>query len=285
LTADSRAPTGLARRGRRLPDAETERRMLGAAVRMVHSTGLTVSLEHISFEDVIRDADVSRSSAYRRWPHKDLFFSDLVKQLARDATPATIIHDEFDKLRRVAATHLDWLETPGLRRGLLVELIRELSVLDFQALYGSAQWRTYIALHATFMSLPEGELRDQVQSALAQSEHDRIARVAKAWEHLAGLFGYRLRPEAAGTFETPVILADATMRGLIIMALSTPELAARRIAASPFGAASTNEWSMPALGLASIASAFLEPDPTVEWDAQRVISVRRALTTLSVLDG
>jgi hypothetical protein len=29
--------------------------------------------EHISFEDVIREADVSRSSAYRRWPHKDLF--------------------------------------------------------------------------------------------------------------------------------------------------------------------------------------------------------------------
>lgn len=285
MTSNSRAPTGLARRPRRLPDTETERRMLDAAVRMVHSGGLTVSLEHISFEDVIRDADVSRSSAYRRWPHKDLFFSDLVKQLAREATPATILHDEIDKLRRVASRHLDWLETPGLRRGLLVELIRELSVLDFEALYGSAQWRTYIALQATFMSLPDGEVRDQVQSALAQSEHDRIARIAKAWEYLASLLGYRLRPEAAGTYETPVILADATMRGLIVIALSTPELAARRIAASPFGAASTNEWSLPALGLASIASAFLEPDPAVEWDAERVVSVRRALSTLSMPDG
>jgi len=27
---------------------------------------------------VIRDADVSRSAVYRRWPFKDLFFSDLV---------------------------------------------------------------------------------------------------------------------------------------------------------------------------------------------------------------
>jgi AcrR family transcriptional regulator len=57
--------------------------MLKAAVAMVNRTGLTVSLDHISFEDVIRDADVSRSAVYRRWPYKDLFFSDLVKELAQ----------------------------------------------------------------------------------------------------------------------------------------------------------------------------------------------------------
>ena len=67
--------------------------MLQAAARMVSSAGLTVSLDHISLEDVIRTADVSRSTVYRRWPHKDLFFSDLVKELARTATP-TILADE-----------------------------------------------------------------------------------------------------------------------------------------------------------------------------------------------
>jgi AcrR family transcriptional regulator len=59
---------------------------------MVHRDGLTVSLDHISLEEVIRDADVSRSAVYRRWPYKDLFFSDLVKELARSAT-ATILDD------------------------------------------------------------------------------------------------------------------------------------------------------------------------------------------------
>ena len=54
--------------------------MLAAAVAMVHRTGLTVSLDHISFEDIIRDADVSRSAVYRRWPYKDLFFSELITE-------------------------------------------------------------------------------------------------------------------------------------------------------------------------------------------------------------
>ena len=40
-----------------------------------------------------------------------------------------------------------------------------------------------------------------------------------------GLFGYRLRPELGATFETLPTLLDATMRGLVIMALPTPELA------------------------------------------------------------
>ena len=61
--------------GARLSDDETGQRMLAAAVAMVHRTGLTVSLDHISFEDVIRDADVSRSAVYRRWPYKDLFYA------------------------------------------------------------------------------------------------------------------------------------------------------------------------------------------------------------------
>lgn len=254
--------------------------MLQAAVAMVHRTGLTVSLDHIRFEDVIRDAGVARSAVYRRWPYKDLFFSDLVKQLAKEAIPPTIVDDEIDLIRRIVAGHLDWLETPGGRHKLIMELIRRLAVLDFEALYGSAQWRTYVALHATFMSLADGELRDQVQAALAESEQGRLDRIAKAWEQLTSLFGYRLRPELGATFTTLVTLVDSTVRGLVIMALAMPGLAAQRVQASPFGAAGTGEWSLPALGIASIASAFLQPDPGIEWDGERVANLRQALQAL-----
>jgi len=268
-------PTGLARRRHRLSDEETEERMLQAAVAMVNRSGLTVSLDHISFEDIIHDANVSRSAVYRRWPYKDLFFSDFVLELAKHATP-TIINDEEELMRRVVAEHEDWLESPELRQNLMVELLRQLALLDFETMYDSAGWRTYVALHATFMSLSDGDMRDQVQAALAQSEQVRTARIANAWGQLAGLFGYRLRAELGATFETMATLLSATLHGLVIMALSTLDISTQRIQASPFGATGKNEWSVPALGLAAIASAFLEPDPAIEWNEARLASVRHA---------
>ena len=282
------APTGLARRGRRLSDQETGQRMLQAAVAMVHRTGLTVSLDHISFEDVIRNADVSRSAVYRRWPYKDLFFSDLVKELARDATPPAIVSEEANLIQQIVAERLDWLETAEGRQRLMLELFRQLSLLDFRALYESPQWRTYLALHATFMSLADGTLRDEVQVILAQSEREHMAAVARAWEQLAALFGFRLRPGA--TFGTLATLLSATMRGLVIMALSLPELAtsgmpelaatgeAGQAGQNPFGA--DGDWSLAAVGLTSTALAFLESDPSVRWDAGRLAAVRAALADL-----
>ena len=194
--AASQAPTGLARRGRRLTDQETEQRMLRAAVHLVSNTGLTVSLDHISLEDLIRAAGVSRSTVYRRWPHKDLFFSDLVKELARTATPS-ILADEVALIREIFAERADWLDSAAQRQGLVAELFRRLALLDFQVLSGSAEWRTYVALNATFMSLADDELRSQVQAALAESEREHLASVASAWEHWPAFLATGCGPDLA----------------------------------------------------------------------------------------
>jgi AcrR family transcriptional regulator len=250
--------------------------MLRAAIDMINRTGLTVSLDHIRFEDVIRDADVARSTAYRHWPYKDLFFSDLVKELAGTASPA-IINNEISLVRQILSEHEDWLRTPRLRRSLILELIRQVAPQDFRDTLASPGWRTYLALLATFSSLSDGELRDQVQAALAQAEADHVARVAQAWSQIAGLLGYRLRPVLATSFDTLATLLNAMMRGLIVTAPSTPEIATRTTVARPFGAAGEGAWSLPATGMASIAMAFLEPDPAAEWDDQRLTEIHRAL--------
>jgi AcrR family transcriptional regulator len=275
---DSDTPTGLARRRRRLSYDETERRMLQAAVGMVNGSGLTVSLEHISFEEVIHSAGVSRSAAYRRWPYKDLFFSDLLRELAKATTPAAVTQEaSLQQVRKVVLERLDWLKTPRSRHELIAELIRQSATHDFQTMYSSTHWRTYLALHATFLSLADGRLRNDVQAALAQAEQGFTGRIANAWEHLTRLLGYRLRPELNASFETLASLVTASGRGLVIMALSTPELATRRVRANPFGTASASEWSLTAMGIASLAFTFLEPDPAVEWDEERIAAVRQLL--------
>lgn len=273
------APTGLARRARRLSEEETEQRMLEAALALVNRNGLTVSLDHLSLEEVIREAGVSRSAVYRRWPYKDLFFSDLVKELAKNATP-TIVEDEIGVLREVVVERDDWFATQELRNGLVTEVIRRLAPLDFEILYESARWRTYLALNAAFASIADDEIREQVEIALAQSEQAHTARIAEAWERLADLFGFRLREDAAATFEALAVLLSATMRGLVITALSNPAIARHRVIASPFGAIEKEEWSLPAMSCASIAATFLEPDPTIDWGDNRITWVRTALCLL-----
>ena len=227
--ADSQAPTGLARRGRRLPEDETEQRMLRAALAMVHQTGLTVSLEHISFEDVIRRG--------RRVPQQRLPPLAAQGPVLQRPGPGTrqepdpgIVTDEMDLIRRIVAGRLDRLATPQSRRALVIELFRQLSVLDFETLYASPGWRTYLALHATFLSLADGGLRDQVQAALAQAEQDHLARVARAWELMAGLLGFRLRAESGVTFET---LADAGQRHHAGPGHDGPDRARHRRARAP----------------------------------------------------
>jgi hypothetical protein len=81
---------------------------------MINRTGLTVSLDHTSFADLIRDADVSRSTAYRHWLCQDLLLSDLVTRLGQSASPA-IIQKEIAMIQQVWSEHLDWLGTAQLR--------------------------------------------------------------------------------------------------------------------------------------------------------------------------
>jgi AcrR family transcriptional regulator len=246
--------------------------LLDTALESLTRTGLTVSLDHISLEQLIRESGVSRSAVYRRWPYKDLFFADLVKELAKNAVPA-IADDETAAIRRVLAEHRDQLDTPEQRGGLVAELIRQLA----QTLRRSARWRTYLALNATFTSIADDDTRREVGTALAESERAHILSVAGAWELLTGLLGYRLRPDSGATFETLATLLTGAMRGLVTMALCDPAVATGSVRSKPFGATETADWPLPALALASIASGLLEPDPAIAWDTERIARVRQTL--------
>ncbi len=256
--------------------------MLQAGVDMVGRTGLTVSLEHLSFEDLIHEARVSRSTVYRRWPYKDLFFSDLLRELAKGATPAAISAEasSIPLIQRVFGEHLDGLATDDGRRDLMFELIRHGGQHDFETMRDSAEWRTYLALHATFLGVADEALRADLASALAAAERSFLDRIAASWERLSAMLGFRIRPDAGISFGTIASLLSADLRGHVLMALAGREIAEQTVEARLPGAPDSATWSLPSLAAASIAMTFFEADPSVVWDEQRLAMVRAAFAAL-----
>ena len=255
--------------------------MLAAAVDQVNAAGLTVSLDHLSFEAVISDADVSRTAAYRTWPNKELFLNDLVRELARAATPRAVVENaSWGLISGLVLADAERLADPAERWALGVELMRQAADGDFAVMHASAEWRTYLALNATFLSITDPILRDEVQAALAAAQQRFVDGIAAGWQLLVGLLGFRLRAGVT-SFDTLAAMISASVRGLVLMALADPGIASDRLEADPFGGG-TASWSLAALGCASIAAAFLEPDPDVVWDESRAAALRSAMAAESL---
>lgn len=289
--ADVRHATGVARRRQRLSDAETADRMLEAAKAMVVGGGLTVSLEHLSFEDVIRDAGVARSAVYRRWPYKDLFWADVLVELA------SALRANQEAIAAVSRTLLGWadrLDQPAARLAAAADALRQGALREFESFDSSPQWRTYFAVNATFFSLPDGELRERVRQALRQAEGAFIAELAASYQSVSELLGLRIKPGTGLDFPAIAVLAMGLIRGLVLMAPGNPRIADQRstpaarageVRADGPGAgesgASGAAWSLPAVGLAAVTVDQLEVDPEVGWDAARSERLANALTSSS----
>jgi AcrR family transcriptional regulator len=256
--------------------------MLATAADAVADAGLAVSLDHIRLEDVIREAGVSRSAAYRRWPTKDAFLGDLLLELARGQAPMAALGtaEANAAIRRVLTERLDDLGTLEGRRQAVAALVRETTDQEFRRITTSPQWRTYLALTATFAGMPESELRDQVGEALATSERTLAAGIARSHEAVAELLGLRATQIP---IEDIGHLVNAQMRGMVVKALVQPELAERTIRVTFAGV--DGSWSLVAIGVAALVLAFLEPDPDAGWDIARVREVLRGKGTLLSGEG
>lgn len=296
--ADVGRATGVARRRQRLSDAETADRMLAAAKAMVVGGGLTVSLEHLSFEDVIRDAGVARSAVYRRWPYKDLFWADVLVELASGVAPT--LRANREAIAAVSRTLLSWadrLHQPGARLAAAADALRQGALREFETFDSSAQWRTYFAVNATFFSLPDGDLRERVRRALQRAEGTFIAELAASYQSVSELLGLRIKPHTGLDFPAVAVLAMGLIRGLVLMAPGNPQLADQRwtpaagaagVRADGADGADGSEagepgalWSLPAVGLAAVTVDQLEVDPEVSWDAASSARLAKALTSSS----
>ena len=255
--------------------------MLDAGARLIAAQGLSLSLEHVSMEELISDAGVSRTSSYRRWPTKDLFAADLLLHLARNTRLLDDLTPYVEAAGALPRELLDGVAREQGRRDLIVELMRRVTAADFAAALESATWRSFVMLRAAHGGLPDGELRARVAEALGNTERTFQTQRAASLRAAANLMGYRLRdPESLG-WPDLALLTSASFTGLLIQAYSDPEAVLAATPRAPFGSSRPAAWNAATLAPATLFFGATEPDPAVAWDAARVTATKAALNDMA----
>jgi len=261
----------------RISAAEVRERMLATAREMIITSGVTISMENLSLEDVIRSAGVPRTSVYRIWPYKGDFVDDLICHMAGpDWFGAGGAFDQptLDLAAAVVGDHQHMLGTPEGRRAVTLEAVRQAILLNFRNLSESPDWRIFLALTATASSNPDLEVRVKVQRILAETEKNFTTKISTFYEGMVQLLGMRLR-DPAYRYEHMAAAAGALLEGLALKQL----LAEGLLGSSPDGEqdtflsdilntpipgpgidGKTADWSLAAIAYLGIMDALTEAD-------------------------
>lgn len=246
----------------RLTLEEVEDRVMRTAHELLigETGGLTVSLEHINLEVIIGAAGVPRSSAHRRWPTKDDFVVDFLCNLAGPNWFGTAAFDP-ETIRvaiGVVQQQSELLATEEGRWYLTREAVRVGAKQNFEKIVESVEWRTYVALTATVMSIPDEETRNLIQEKLRASESGFIERMTRFYAGMASVLGFRARPPY--TFEHLAGAGAAIVEGLALRAIVSLDLVRDPLQLQdPDGLA--KEWTLAAAGFLAILESIVEPDP------------------------
>lgn len=260
---DQEAPvwaTAKTRKRERLSAAELRERILTTAVDMLTKTGgLTVSLAHLNMEELIRIADVPRSSVYREWETKEAFYVDLMERMIAPTEDQGAAWDE--ETLQIAATvvdnYKDRLDTADGRRSVLRETVRQGARRNFEAVSESLAWRTSSALSATLPAL-EGEDRQRILAALTRAETQFIDRMADFYGEMMTILGLRFKaPFDAKTFAAA---GSSIVEGLIGRGLTNQTIVNKPILLPGIDGEPV-EWHLAAVGFLAIIDAMVEPDP------------------------
>lgn len=239
-----------------MSEEELTQRMLNSAVEIIQEHGLTVSLDHIEMEALIRLADVPRSSVYKKWKSKDRFLVDLMVALVKptDGQGAAFDPSTLEASSRVIQENADRLATPEGRDAVMREAIRLGARRNFDALLESPSWQTYVALNVALPVLDDEDAR-QVQGALQAAERHFITSMATFYDKSLPVLGRRTKP---GVTTSMIAAAGAAVvEGLANRLVSNGQLISTPIM-MPGMDGELVEWHLAAVGFLAIMEALTE---------------------------
>ena len=261
--------------------------MLDAALAALATDGLSLGLDQVRFEDVVRAADVSRTSAYRRWPAREQFVEDVLVELARGVDLVGVPVVVGERAANLLAGHPDDLRSPAGRHELFVELVRLSFQADLEAMVASAHFRTYLALRHGFAQAAAPGLRERIATALAGSERRSVARGVAVLVGATGALGIRLAPPlvAPDGFEQLARSIVATSLGFVAEAVTDRGLLSIVHTAVAFGTTRPAPWTVPAFALTSLVLGHLEPDPDARIESPERIEAALLALGAAVAGG
>ena len=128
------------------------------------------------------------------------------------------------------------------------------------------------ALSAASPSLTDPELRTSVTAALHVSDQRRIEARAQLYGQFAAFAGYRLRAPLAGPsgFRQMSEAAGAAFTGFLIRAQYDTTVTAETMRLRAFGMSEPRQWSPQTFASTNGIFSYIEPDPGVIWDQERI---------------
>lgn len=256
--------------------------IIATALSEIAARGLTVGLDHLSLEKVIAASGVSRATAYRIWPSKQQFLADVIVASVRSTTLDVDSEQEAGRILALLERHADFATDPATRRHVVVDGLRISIQADLERMVDSPQWSTYLALSATSRGLPDGVLKTEVTSALAQADQRFTDHRVTVYARLPRLLGYRLRPPLDETTGFALLsqAAGALMTGFVVKIDTQPHLLTDTFTLAAFGAREL-PWTAPAFALTGLVLSYLEPDPDVIWGPAQVARFRETLAEIT----
>lgn len=277
------SPSAVSSRRSRLSAGEVRERMLQAAQEMVMETGVSISLEEMSLEDVMRRAQVPRSSVYRLWPYKGGFVDELLCRLAQPDWAGTA-----QPVKQQRALDVAWgvvnanrarLATEEGRRSVLHETVRLAVDASFHDMIADPAWPVYVALASTIGSVRDPRARADIARALEDFERQRVDSLVGFFERIVEALGFRLRD--GFQFEHLVVATGSMMQGLLLRSLivrSAQEAEPRTASAAGWDLGQVvdgpvsrpgldgwkSEWHLVAIAYLGIMEMIIEIDPDAD---------------------
>jgi AcrR family transcriptional regulator len=255
-------------RRQRMSLQEVERRVIAKARELLigQQGGLTVSLEHVNLEVIIAAAGVPRSSAHRRWPTKDEFVVDFLCDVAGPHWAGTAAFDP-ETIRVAVRTAQENAELLGSapdaatlarnRRKLLREVVRVAARQNFNAILSSSEWRTYVALTATVVSMSDTAAQARIQQNLRLSENTFIDRMTTFYSNMASFLAFK--PRSPYTFRHLAAAGAAIVEGLALRHLLGIEVVDAPLHLPDDDGGGT-EWALAAAGFLAVLDSMTEMD-------------------------